>query len=131
MVSAKVRGIGVAVIESKCGALIFPFASFLTNFLLCAVPNLCCSSTTHSARFLNLTVFWIKACVPINMGISPFATHFKSCARDIFVHPRGLTLEGNFLQPDPVMSPMLIGRYLKYSMKDSKCCAARISVGAM
>src|SRR3989344_1829115 len=125
MVSASVRGIGVAVIESKCGAIL----SFLTKRLLWAVPNRCCSYITTNARFLNLTVFWIRVCVPIKIGISPFATHFKSCAREIVVQPLGFNLEGNFLQPEPVMRPIwTLGIFasntecpLKYSIKDSKC----------
>src|SRR3989344_1570736 len=127
IVSAKVRGIGVAVIESKCGAIL----SFLTNFLLWVVPNRCCSSITAKAKFLNLTVFWIRACVPIKIGISPFATHFRSCAREMAVQSAGFVLEGNLRQPDPVIKPMFIGKCLKYSIKDSKCWVAKISVGAI
>src|SRR3989338_4566719 len=77
----------------------------------------------------------MRACVPIKIGISPFATHFKSCAREIVVQLSEFVLEGNFRQPDPVIKPIFIGSPpaggLKYSIKDSKCWVARISVGAM
>src|SRR3989344_1192007 len=81
----------------------------------------------------------IRAWVPIRIGISPLATHFKSCVREIVVHPSGFNLEGNFRQPLPVIRPILMGmlappvsgRGEKYLIKDSKCWVARISVGAI
>src|SRR3989344_2714158 len=73
----------------------------------------------------------MSACVPTSIAISPPATHFKSCEREMSVARPRAVLEGNFLQPLPVMSPIFIGRSLKYSINDWKCCAARISVGAM
>src|SRR3989344_9236071 len=108
---------GVAVIESKCGAML----SLRTSFLLWAVPNRCCSSITTRAKFLNLIDFWIRAWVPIKIGISPFTVHFRSCALEISVQPEGFTLEGNLRQLEPVISPMFIGKCLKYCIKDSKC----------
>src|SRR3990167_1771556 len=107
---------GVAVMDNKCGVTSF----LVTNFCLWAVPNLCCSSTITNARCLNLTLFWISACVPMRTAISPDATHFKSCEREMSVQPFGLILDGNLRQPLPVMRPMFMGRCEKYFMKDSK-----------
>src|SRR3989338_10319935 len=73
----------------------------------------------------------MSACVPTRKAISPDATHFRSCAREIGVASRGFTFDGNFLHSLPVKSPMEIGRCEKYSTNDLKCCFARISVGAM
>src|SRR3989344_3630454 len=74
IVRASVLGIGVAVIERRCGAI----SSFLTSFCLCAVPKRCCSSMIIKAKFLNFTVFCIRECVPSKIGISPFRTHLRS-----------------------------------------------------
>src|SRR3989338_3635216 len=143
MVSASVRGMGVAVMESKCGRNTEPRGSFSfprAKARLWLIPKRGCSSMTQSARFLNCTDFWIRAWVPINIGNSPFATHFKSWAREMVVQDLGFTLDGNFRQPDPVMRPIWMFKFLaspasgrgeKYLMKDSKCWVARISVGAI
>src|SRR3989344_7989982 len=125
MVSASVRGIGVAVIDSKCGTIL----SLCTSAFLCLTPNLCCSSIMAYARCLNFTDFCIKECVPTSTGISPFPTHFRSCAREMSVAPCGFTFDGNFRQPEEVISPMLIGKCEKKEIKFSNCCLASISVG--
>ena len=71
----------------------------------------------------------------MRIGISPLATHLSSCAREISVQVFGFDFEGNFLHPEPVMSPVFIGNSpslaTKYFIKDSKCCVASISVGAI
>ena len=67
---------------------------FLTNSALCLVPKRCCSSMMTKARCLKLTAFCIKACVPIKIGISPSATHFNNCVREMSVQPLGLFLKG-------------------------------------
>src|SRR3989344_4500423 len=67
----------------------------------------------------------------MSIGISPFATHFKSWLREISVQPRGFTFDGNFLHPLPVIRPIWMPVYAKYFINDSKCCSARISVGTM
>src|SRR3989338_1953195 len=67
----------------------------------------------------------------MRIGISPFSTHFKSWGLDIFVQRSFEVFDGNFLAPLPVISPTGILYLEKYSMKDSKCCSAKISVGAM
>ena len=85
----------------------------------------------QNAKCWNFTAFWMSACVPTSIAISPLATHFKSCAREISVALPFDTFDGNFLQPLPVISAILIGRCEKNSMKDWKCCCAKISVGAM
>ena len=56
--SASVRGIGVAVMCSTCGAR--PCASALR----CSTPKRCCSSTTATERSRSSTPSWMSACVP-------------------------------------------------------------------
>ena len=81
IVKASDLGIGVAVIESKCGIL--SLFSRQSSFL-CLTPNLCCSSIITRPKFLNSTLgllflsfLTIRACVPISTSISPFL-HFSS-----------------------------------------------------
>ena len=50
-VIATVRGIGVAVVTSRCGA----FFALASNAPRCSTPNLCCSSITTSPRSANCT----------------------------------------------------------------------------
>ena len=52
------------------------------------------------------------------IAISPPATHLRSCARDMSVARPRATFDGNFLQPEPVMSAIEIGRSLKYSINE-------------
>ena len=74
MISPSVLGIGVALITSRCGLLPLP-----RSFALCATPNLCCSSVTASARFLNSVLSVMRACVPITISIEPSASDFLIC----------------------------------------------------
>ncbi len=68
-VIATVRGIGVAVITSRCGGC-SPLARRASR---CSTPKRCCSSTTTRPRSWNWTLSSIRACVPIAMPASPQA----------------------------------------------------------
>ena len=70
-VSCKDRGIGVAVIVSRCGAL--SLGDFNINFCLCSTPNRCCSSIITSDKSWNTVSSVRSACVPITRSISPAA----------------------------------------------------------
>ena len=53
----------------------------------------------------------------------------RSCELRLFVATfLFFVFEGNFLQPDPVISPIFIGRCLKYSIKDSLLRVAAIAM---
>lgn len=75
-VIAAVRGIGVAVMTSRCGT---------TSFLVrrdsrCSTPNRCCSSMTTSARFGAWNVLENAACVATMMHGSPLAASASAAA---------------------------------------------------
>jgi len=112
-IKASVRGIGVAVITNTSG--FFPFSAIL---VLCFTPNLCCSSVTTNPKFLNSTFSSIIACVPINISISPFFNFSK--ISDFFF----------FVIPD-INNSHVIFKSFKIFLKFSKCCVARIAVGAI
>ena len=107
-----VRGIGVALIARQ-SMFVFNVFSFSLSF----TPNRCSSSIIISPRFLKMTSFCRIRCVPIIMSISPLAifeiiffcsvgeTNLESCA-------------------------IVTGKFLKRSWLFSKCCSARIVVGA-
>ena len=59
------RGIGVAVMCSTCGA------RPSTSAERCSTPKRCCSSTTATARSRNSKPFWISACVPTTTSAWP------------------------------------------------------------
>ena len=76
-VIAAVRGIGVAVMTSRCGT---------TSFLVrrdsrCSTPNRCCSSMTTSARFGAWNVLENAACVATMMHGSPLAASARARRR--------------------------------------------------
>ena len=66
-VIATVRGIGVAVMTSRCGA----FSPRPRRASRCSTPKRCCSSTTTSPSSANPTRSWISACVPTTIPASP------------------------------------------------------------
>ena len=100
---------GVAVIESRCGAT----EPLVASFCRCTMPKRCCSSMMAYAKYLNESDFSMSACVPMTIGISPFATIFLNIAFESFADSSYRTLEGNFWHSLPVMSPMGIGWSLK------------------
>lgn len=66
-VMATVRGIGVAVITSRCGGCL----PLLRRASRCSTPKRCCSSTTTSPRSWNCTLSSIRAWVPTTIPASP------------------------------------------------------------
>ena len=121
---ASVRGIGVAVMTRMCGmtfrAADVPELSavFCHSFARCATPNLCCSSITASPSRLKITVSSITACVPTTICRVPFAIPSSTVAL-------------RFPFTVPVSSSTLIGMSCRNWRIVSRCCSARISVGAM
>ena len=90
-VSASVRGIGVAVITSRCGA---PCPSPLSrSFARCATPNRCCSSITTSPSAPNPTPSASSACVPIRTSICPAASSASSDCAHALRRRRGQQLD--------------------------------------
>ena len=59
VVMAIVRGMGVAVMTSRCG--LTPSLAFARNASRCSTPKRCCSSTTTIPRSKNDTVLWMSA----------------------------------------------------------------------
>ena len=101
------RGIGVAVIERRCGVWV---SAALTSFCRCATPKRCCSSIITKARRLNCISFCMIACVPTIIASSPEAIHFFNCFFDTFVGSFGFTFEGYLKHSLPPMKPMCSGR---------------------
>ena len=112
-ITARVLGMGVAVITRTLGS--FPF---LVRRFLCSTPNLCCSSVTTSPRSANSTSGWIMAWVPTRICIFP---SFRSSSSSL----RSLT----FMLPDS--SSQRTPRGSKSFFKVSICCLASNSVGAI
>ena len=79
MVSESVRGIGVAVMCSTCGAI--PSTPFESSALRCSTPKRCCSSTTQRPRRANFTVGSIRAWVPTIRPSSPVARRSSASFR--------------------------------------------------
>ena len=76
-VSATVRGIGVAVITSRCG--VTPAGALARNWSRCSTPNRCCSSTTTMPRLWNSTASCSSAWVPMTMPTWPPAISARTC----------------------------------------------------
>ena len=76
-VIATVRGIGVAVVTSRCGA----FAALARSASRCSTPNLCCSSITTSPRSANCTGSDSSACVPTTIPACPLAASSRLLRR--------------------------------------------------
>ena len=74
---ATVRGIGVAVITSRCGGR----SALPRRASRCSTPKRCCSSTTTRPRSANATCSWIRACVPTTMPAAPLAASSSAARR--------------------------------------------------
>lgn len=121
---ATVRGMGVAVMTSRCGGCL-PLPRSASR---CSTPKRCCSSTTTSPRSWKRTLSSISACVPITMPASPVTRSSSACLRAA-------------VPMDPVSTTTLVARSDPPSMPPSAsspiistterwCCWARTSVGA-
>ena len=109
----RLLGIGVADI-TRVAASLFLFCSIF----LWTTPKRCCSSITFTPSFLKTTFSSINAWVPIRMSMDPISRLSK------------MSLLA-FLLVDPIKSPTFTPRGSSNSTKDSKCCFAKISVGAI
>ena len=111
------RGIGVAVITSWCGAL--PSAApFSRNARRWCTPKRCCSSMITRPSRAKLTRSWNSAWVPTASSIVPSAMP-ASAARRSFAGKR------------PPSSTQRSPRGSNQAAKLRKCCSASNSVGAM
>ena len=115
-INARVLGIGVADITNTSGFC--PLLPFLAILFLCLTPNLCCSSVTTSPKFLNSTLSSSNACVPIKISISPSFKFFKISSFFFLVIP-------------DISNADFIPNSVNILSKFSKCCVAKIAVGAI
>ena len=123
---ARVRGIGVAVIIRRCGShpgsvILLPFSeseALPRSASRCATPKRCCSSMIASARFLNSTLSWMMAWVPITRPASPLLMSASISRRSLVFW---LPVSQAVLTPSGSSQPMSL----------RKCCSANISVGAI
>ena len=114
---ARVRGIGVAVIISRCGSCPWPM-SLARRASRWATPKRCCSSMMASASRLNSTLSWITAWVPTTSVASPLAIRANMMRRSL----------GFWL---PVSQAVFTPSGSSQPTSLAKCCSARISVGAI
>ena len=117
-VIASVRGIGVALIISRCGSSSPWSCSLLAQREPLCTPKRCCSSTIARPRRAKRTCSWITACVPTTSAASPDAD-----LREHRVARLALAAAGE---------PGDLRRAARASRRAcAKCCSARISVGAI
>ena len=125
-VSATVRGIGVAVITSRCG--VKPSGALARNRSRCSTPNRCCSSTTTIPSRSNSTASCSNAWVPITMPAAAVATSSRTwrfCAADI-----DPVSSATRVAPSSAPSWPAIASGPSTSRIDRACWAASTSVGA-
>ena len=123
-VIATVLGIGVAVITKTCGGV----SLFARRASRCSTPNLCCSSTTMSAKSSNSTPSLSSAWVPIMIPLSPEAIN---CNAFDFSWAVSEPVKSVTRVPsvDPPSIPFSASGPSK-ELKFRKCCWASTSVGA-
>ena len=111
---ASVRGIGVALIISRCGCR----SALPRSASRCATPKRCCSSTIARPSRANSTDCSISACVPTSRSTSPAATAARTLR---------FSLSRTELASHATRAPTrcIHGPILR------RCCSARISVGAI
>ena len=121
---ATVRGMGVAVMTSRCGGA----SALARRASRCSTPKRCCSSTTTRPRSANCTVFWISACVPMTMPATPDAASSRACRRAA----AGSEPVSNAIRvacsPEPKRPAW--PRSPSMASIERACCAASTSVGA-
>ena len=115
-VMARVRGMGVAVITSTCGAT--PPAPLDQSFARWSTPKRCCSSTIASPRALNTTVSSMRACVPTMRPMLPSWS-------PAWISRRAAT------PVEPVRRAAFTPVGARYLVMFAKCWCARTSVGAI
>ena len=110
------RGIGVAVMCSTCGAS--PAGALRSSARRWLTPKRCCSSTTATASRSKDTASSISACVPTSSFSSPLASLPSRSARRLAV-------------VDPVSSAAWTSSPGIRVCNVAKCCSASVSVGAI
>ena len=112
------RGIGVALIISRCGSRSPWSCSFSRNASRWATPKRCCSSMMARPSLAKRTCSSITACVPMTSPASPDATCASIASRCL---PFLLPVSQATVTPSGASQPTSFLR----------CCSARISVGAI
>ena len=112
MSSPSVRGMGVALMTSRCGLCALP-----ANRPRCRTPKRCCSSTMARPRFLNSTVSVSTACVPTTKFARPSAIASSA-------------MRFSFAFMPPTSSVTLTPNGSSRSASVAACWRAKISVGA-
>ena len=111
-VMAAVRGMGVAVITSRCGVV--PSSVLALRLSRCSTPNRCCSSITTKAKCGAWKVLENAACVATIMPGSPLAAAASALRRAAsFIPPvsrvtgiSAVTLEEETVEaPDAPIAP--------------------------
>ena len=125
-VSATVRGIGVAVITSRCG--VRPSGALARKRSRCSTPNRCCSSTTTMPSRSNSTASCSRAWVPMTMPARPLDTSSRTCrfccaVMDPVSNATDVASSGAPSWPAMASGPST-------SRTDRACCTASTSVGA-
>ena len=110
------RGIGVAVMCSTCGAT--PSGALRSSARRWLTPKRCCSSTTTTPRRSKATASSISACVPTSSFSSPEASLPSRSVR------RAPGVE-------PVSSAAWTSAPGISACSVAKCCSASVSVGAI
>ena len=110
------RGIGVAVMCSTCGAS--PAGALRSSARRWLTPKRCCSSTTATASRSKATACSISACVPTSRRSAPEASLPRRSAR----RPPGV---------EPVRSADDTSASGMSAWRVAKCCSASVSVGAI
>ena len=123
-VIATVRGIGVAVMTSRCGGC----SPLERSASRCSTPKRCCSSTTTRPRSWNCTLSSISAWVPMTIPASPVTRSSSACRRAAApIEPVSSTTLVPCSAP-PSMPPSASSPII--SVIERWCCWARTSVGA-
>ena len=123
-VIATVRGIGVAVITSRCGG----FVALLLRASRCSTPNRCCSSTTIKPKSLKETLSLRSACVPITMPAAPEAASASASLRAAALCEPVIRVSCVAPSVPPSIPPCASEPRSFCIVR--RCCAARTSVGA-
>ena len=113
--SARLRGIGVAVITSMSGGASRPLPASSSRWV---TPNRCCSSITARRRSWNDTSRWNTAWVPTRTCVVPAARSRRIAARS---SPLSRPVSAAILTPASAAS----------GVSAARCWRARISVGAI
>ncbi len=138
---ASERGIGVAVITSRCAVAAAstapspsPVRSGWRSAERCITPKRCCSSTTARPSRWKSTPCWISACVPTIRFAPPWRIASRASRRSFArVEPVSSTTRSGSDRKGRLTTPLSGGSGSPESTPQivRKCCSASTSVGAI